>query len=92
MNSHICLSVASGSRQVINRDIMRAVTSEDGDEINYSLVRPPRLGRLIKPNQSGQFEEISQFTQTDVSVSHICMVVSVCLKLVSGNQMVCSHI
>lgn len=62
-------SIVSGSRQVINSDILRAVTSEDGDEINYSLVRPPRLGRLIKPNQSGQFEEISQFTQTEVTLS-----------------------
>lgn len=77
MNSSICLAAVSGSRQVINSDILRAVTSEDGDDINYSLVKPPRLGRLIKPNQSGQFEKISQFTQTDVSVSDICVVVSV---------------
>lgn len=80
MNSCICLAVVSGSRQVINSDILRAVTSEDGDEINYSLVRPPRLGRLIKPNQSGQFEEISHFTQTEVTVSHICKAVLVCLN------------
>lgn len=69
MNLCIRLAVVSGSRQVINRDILRAVTSEDGDEISYSLVRPPRLGRLIKPNQSGHFEEISQFTQTEVTLS-----------------------
>ncbi|KAF5908312.1 chondroitin sulfate proteoglycan 4-like, partial [Clarias magur] len=65
------LLVFPGSRQVINSDILRAVTSEDGDEITYSLVRPPRLGRLIKPNQSGQFEEISQFTQTQLDASAV---------------------
>ncbi|MCI4382089.1 hypothetical protein PGIGA_G00259570 [Pangasianodon gigas] len=65
------LMVFPGSRQVINSDILRAVTSEDGDEINYSLVRPPRLGRLIRPNQSGQFEEISQFTQTELDAGAV---------------------
>ncbi|XP_036432475.1 chondroitin sulfate proteoglycan 4 [Colossoma macropomum] len=65
------LLVFPGSRQVINRDILRAVTSEDGDQISYSLVRPPRLGRLIKPNQSGQFEEITKFTQTELDASAV---------------------
>ncbi|XP_053340441.1 chondroitin sulfate proteoglycan 4 [Clarias gariepinus] len=65
------LLVFPGSRQVINSDILRAVTSEDGDEITYSLVRPPRLGRVIKPNQSGQFEEISQFTQTELDAGAV---------------------
>ncbi|XP_058264455.1 chondroitin sulfate proteoglycan 4 isoform X2 [Hemibagrus wyckioides] len=65
------LLVFPGSRQVINSNILRAVTSEDGDDINYSLVKPPRLGRLIKPNQSGQFEKISQFTQTDLDAGAI---------------------
>ncbi|XP_027029287.2 chondroitin sulfate proteoglycan 4 [Tachysurus fulvidraco] len=65
------LLVFPGTRQVINSDILRAITSEDGDDINYSLVRPPRLGRLIKPNQSGQFEEISQFTQTELDAGAV---------------------
>ncbi|KAI4873108.1 hypothetical protein NFI96_018796 [Prochilodus magdalenae] len=65
------LLVFPGSRQVINRDILRAVTSEDGDEISYSLMRPPRLGRLIKPNQSGQFEEITKFTQTELDAGAV---------------------
>ncbi|KAK3526427.1 hypothetical protein QTP70_025459, partial [Hemibagrus guttatus] len=65
------LLVFPGSRQVINSDILRAVTSEDGDDINYSLVKPPRLGRLIKPNHSGQFEEISQFTQTELDAGAV---------------------
>ena len=65
---------------MINRDILRAVTSEDGDEITYSLVRPPRLGRLIKPNQSGQFEEITKFTQTEVTSSQMCITVLMYLK------------
>ncbi|KAI5615469.1 chondroitin sulfate proteoglycan 4 [Silurus asotus] len=65
------LLVFPGSRQAINSDILRAVTSEDGDEINYSLAKPPRLGRLIKPNQSGQFEEIKQFTQTELDAGAV---------------------
>ncbi|XP_076863031.1 chondroitin sulfate proteoglycan 4 [Brachyhypopomus gauderio] len=60
------LLVFPGSRQVISGDVLRAVTSEDGDEISYTLTRPPRLGRLIRHNQSGQFEEITNFTQTEL--------------------------
>jgi len=52
---------------VIGGNILRAITSEDGDEITYSLEKPPRLGRIIKPNQLGQFEEINRFTQTEVN-------------------------
>lgn len=52
---------------MISGDILRAITSEDGDEITYSLVKPPRLGRIIKPNQRGQFEKITRFTQTEVN-------------------------
>lgn len=62
----VCGSVP-GTRQVIGGDILRATTSEDRDEITYSLVKPPRLGRIIRPNQIGQFEEISKFTQTEVN-------------------------
>ncbi|KAL0155261.1 hypothetical protein M9458_049524, partial [Cirrhinus mrigala] len=51
--------------QVISGNILRAITSEDGDEITYTLVKPPRLGRIIKPNQRGQFEKITKFTQTE---------------------------
>ncbi|XP_066522892.1 chondroitin sulfate proteoglycan 4 [Hoplias malabaricus] len=65
------LLVFPGSRQVISRNILRAVTSEDGDEISYTLLRPPRLGRLIKPNQSGHFEEITKFTQTELDASAV---------------------
>lgn len=52
---------------MIGKDILRATTSEDGDEVTYSLVKPPRLGRIIRPNQLGQFEEITKFTQTEVN-------------------------
>uniref|UniRef100_W5KMX0 Chondroitin sulfate proteoglycan 4 n=1 Tax=Astyanax mexicanus TaxID=7994 RepID=W5KMX0_ASTMX len=71
VETHGELLVFPGSRQVISRDILRAVTSEDGDEISYSLLRPPRLGRLIKPNQSGQFEEITKFTQTELDAGAV---------------------
>ncbi|XP_072528512.1 chondroitin sulfate proteoglycan 4 [Salminus brasiliensis] len=71
VEAHGELLVFPGSRQVISRDILRAVTSEDGDEISYSLLRPPRLGRLIKPNQSGQFEEITKFTQTELDAGAV---------------------
>ncbi|XP_030640103.1 chondroitin sulfate proteoglycan 4 [Chanos chanos] len=60
------LMVFPGTRQVIGSDILRAVTSEDGDEIRYSIFKPPRLGRVIKSNQKGRFEELTKFAQTDV--------------------------
>ncbi|XP_016322200.1 chondroitin sulfate proteoglycan 4-like [Sinocyclocheilus anshuiensis] len=65
------LMVFPGTRQVISGDILRAITSEDGDEITYSLVKPPRLGRIIKPNQRGQFEEITRFTQTELDAGAV---------------------
>uniref|UniRef100_A0A671S7I4 Chondroitin sulfate proteoglycan 4-like n=1 Tax=Sinocyclocheilus anshuiensis TaxID=1608454 RepID=A0A671S7I4_9TELE len=65
------LMVFPGTRQVISGDILRAITSEDGDEITYSLVKPPRLGRIIKPNQRGQFEEINKFTQTELDAGAV---------------------
>ncbi|XP_056596262.1 chondroitin sulfate proteoglycan 4 isoform X1 [Triplophysa dalaica] len=65
------LMIFPGTRQVIGGDILRATTSEDRDEITYSLVKPPRLGRIIRPNQIGQFEEISKFTQTEVDAGAV---------------------
>ncbi|ROL52804.1 Chondroitin sulfate proteoglycan 4 [Anabarilius grahami] len=65
------LMVFPGTRQVISGDILRAITSEDGDEITYSLVKPSRLGRIIKPNQLGQFEEITKFTQTELNAGAV---------------------
>ncbi|XP_043084312.1 chondroitin sulfate proteoglycan 4 [Puntigrus tetrazona] len=65
------LMVFPGTRQVISGDVLRAITSEDGDEITYSLVKPPRLGRIIKSNQHGQFEEITRFTQTELDAGAV---------------------
>jgi hypothetical protein len=56
----------TGTRHAITSAILKAVTNEDGDEISFSLVRPPRLGRLILANNRNQFEEITRFSQSDV--------------------------
>ncbi|KAM3609443.1 uncharacterized protein V6R79_015002 [Siganus canaliculatus] len=60
------LIVFPGTRQPITSTNLGAVTSEDGNEIRYSLVRPPRLGRLILANDRNQFEEITHFSQTQL--------------------------
>ncbi|XP_030588311.1 chondroitin sulfate proteoglycan 4 [Archocentrus centrarchus] len=60
------LMVFPGTRQLITSANLGAVTSEDGNEISYSLTRPPRLGRLILANDRNQYEEISQFSQTQL--------------------------
>ncbi|XP_056138170.1 chondroitin sulfate proteoglycan 4 [Lampris incognitus] len=60
------LMVFPGMRQPITGANLGAVTSEDGDEISYSLVRPPRLGRLILAKESNRFEEITQFSQSQL--------------------------
>uniref|UniRef100_A0AAY4CB61 Laminin G domain-containing protein n=1 Tax=Denticeps clupeoides TaxID=299321 RepID=A0AAY4CB61_9TELE len=65
------LMVFPGSRQVISSRILKAVTSEDGDEISFSIARPPRLGRLIRPKGRNQFEEITRFTQTELESGNI---------------------
>uniref|UniRef100_A0A3Q4MZV3 Chondroitin sulfate proteoglycan 4 n=1 Tax=Neolamprologus brichardi TaxID=32507 RepID=A0A3Q4MZV3_NEOBR len=60
------LMVFPGTRQPITSANVGAVTSGDGNEISYSLIRPPRLGRLILANDRNQYEEISQFSQSQL--------------------------
>ncbi|XP_035520389.1 chondroitin sulfate proteoglycan 4 [Morone saxatilis] len=60
------LVVFPGTRQPITSANLGAVTNEDGNEINYSLTRPPRLGRLILANDRNQYEEITRFSQTQL--------------------------
>ncbi|XP_031172523.2 chondroitin sulfate proteoglycan 4 [Sander lucioperca] len=60
------LMVFPGTRQSITSANLGAVTNEDGNEINYSLIRPPRLGRLILANDRNQYEEITRFSQTQL--------------------------
>ncbi|XP_070687569.1 chondroitin sulfate proteoglycan 4 [Pempheris klunzingeri] len=60
------LMVFPGTRQPITSANLGAVTNEDGNEINYSLIRPPRLGRLILANDRNQYEEITRFSQTQL--------------------------
>ncbi|XP_047452536.1 chondroitin sulfate proteoglycan 4 [Mugil cephalus] len=60
------LVVFPGTRQLITNANLGAVTSDDGNEISYSLIRPPRLGRLILANDRNQYEEISSFSQSQL--------------------------
>ncbi|KAJ7998296.1 hypothetical protein DPEC_G00221220 [Dallia pectoralis] len=60
------LMVFPGTRNVITSAILRAATNEEGDEIHFSLSRPPRLGRLILANARNQFEEITRFSQSEL--------------------------
>ncbi|XP_012988335.3 chondroitin sulfate proteoglycan 4 [Esox lucius] len=60
------LMVFPGTKQAITSAILKAVTNEEGDEIRFSLVRPPRLGRLILANDRNQFEEITHFSQSEL--------------------------
>ncbi|KAF7662860.1 hypothetical protein LDENG_00225110, partial [Lucifuga dentata] len=60
------LMVFPGTRQRITSAILGAVTNEDGNEISYSLIRPPRLGRLILAKDRNQYEEITRFSQTQL--------------------------
>ncbi|XP_048828953.1 chondroitin sulfate proteoglycan 4 [Brienomyrus brachyistius] len=60
------LLVYPGTRQPITNDILKAVTNEDGDEITYTVIGGPNLGRLISSNDRNQFEEISSFTQSEL--------------------------
>ncbi|XP_074490024.1 chondroitin sulfate proteoglycan 4 [Sebastes fasciatus] len=60
------LMVFPGTRQSITSANLGAITNEDGNEISYSLIRPPRLGRLILANDRNQYEEITRFSQTQL--------------------------
>ncbi|XP_068595889.1 chondroitin sulfate proteoglycan 4 [Brachionichthys hirsutus] len=65
------LTVFPGTRQPITSANLGAVTNEDGNEISYSLIRPPRLGRLILAKDRNQFEEITHFSQTQLEAGTI---------------------
>lgn len=71
-----CVCVRAGKRQAITSANLGAVTNEDGNEISYSLIRPPRLGRLIQASDKNQYEEISQFSQTQVPTFSACAILS----------------
>ncbi|XP_041853033.1 chondroitin sulfate proteoglycan 4 [Melanotaenia boesemani] len=60
------LVVFPGTRQPITRTNLGAETNEDGNEITFSLIRPPRLGRLILANDRNQYEEIYQFSESQL--------------------------
>ncbi|KAE8276925.1 Chondroitin sulfate proteoglycan 4 Chondroitin sulfate proteoglycan NG2 Proteoglycan AN2 Precursor [Larimichthys crocea] len=60
------LMVFPGTRKPITSANLGAVTNEDGNEISYSLIRPPRYGRLILANDRNQYEEITSFSQTQL--------------------------
>ncbi|KAJ8249385.1 hypothetical protein GJAV_G00234230 [Gymnothorax javanicus] len=57
------LIVFPGTRQPITSKNLKATTNEDGDEITYSVLRAPRLGRIISADLKNQLQEISSFTQ-----------------------------
>ncbi|XP_013882839.1 chondroitin sulfate proteoglycan 4 [Austrofundulus limnaeus] len=59
------LLVFPGTRQLITRANLGAKTNEDGNEINFLLVRAPRFGRLLVANKN-QYEEINQFSQSQL--------------------------
>ncbi|XP_068169138.1 chondroitin sulfate proteoglycan 4 [Antennarius striatus] len=65
------LTVFPGTRQPITSANLGAVTNEDGNEIIYSLIRPPRLGRLILAKDQNQFEEITSFSQTQLEAGAV---------------------
>ncbi|XP_061576823.1 chondroitin sulfate proteoglycan 4 [Cololabis saira] len=60
------LVVYPGTRQPITKANLDARTSVHGNEIDFSLVRPPRLGRLILANDRNQYEEINHFSQSQL--------------------------
>ncbi|KAJ0029056.1 hypothetical protein NQD34_004053 [Periophthalmus magnuspinnatus] len=60
------LMVFPGTRQPISSANLGAETNEDGNEISYSLIRPPRLGRLIIARGDNRFDEITRFSQTQL--------------------------
>lgn len=65
------LMVFPGTRQQISSANLGAVTSEDGNEISYTLAQPPRLGRLIQAKERNQFVEISHFSQKELESGSI---------------------
>uniref|UniRef100_A0AAV2KZI6 Laminin G domain-containing protein n=1 Tax=Knipowitschia caucasica TaxID=637954 RepID=A0AAV2KZI6_KNICA len=60
------LMVFPGTRQTITSSNLGAETSDDGNEIGFSLIRPPRLGRLIIARGENRFDEITRFSQTQL--------------------------
>ncbi|XP_017285506.1 chondroitin sulfate proteoglycan 4 [Kryptolebias marmoratus] len=60
------LVVFPGTRQPITSANLGAKTSEDGNEISFLLVRPPRFGRLLVANGENQYEERTLFSQSQL--------------------------
>ncbi|MBN3307833.1 CSPG4 protein, partial [Amia calva] len=65
------LLVYPGTSQAITSQTLQAVTSEGSDEITYTVIRAPSLGRLISANQRSPSEEVSHFTQSELQAGLI---------------------
>ncbi|XP_064475257.1 chondroitin sulfate proteoglycan 4-like isoform X3 [Ornithodoros turicata] len=60
------LSVLPRTQQSITRDHLLATCSDHSREVTYVVVRPPRLGRLLRENKDGSLTPLARFTQADV--------------------------
>lgn len=61
------LSVLPGSQQSISRDHLLARTGDRNRDVSFAVVRPPRLGRLLRENPvDGTLAQLSRFTQADL--------------------------
>ncbi|XP_052599261.1 chondroitin sulfate proteoglycan 4-like isoform X1 [Peromyscus californicus insignis] len=64
------LSIFPSSTKALSSHALRAVTSDDkagNRTITFTVVSPPRLGRLLKMNSDNRTEDVSVFTQRLVS-------------------------
>ncbi|XP_024138140.1 chondroitin sulfate proteoglycan 4 [Oryzias melastigma] len=69
--THEKLLMFPGTRQQITISNLEPVSNGDGREARFSLVRSPRLGRLILANRKNQFEEINSFSQSQLEAGAV---------------------
>uniref|UniRef100_A0A8C7XQS1 Chondroitin sulfate proteoglycan 4 n=1 Tax=Oryzias sinensis TaxID=183150 RepID=A0A8C7XQS1_9TELE len=69
--THKKLVVFPGTRQQITISNLGSVSHGDSREAQFSLVRSPRLGRLILANEKNQFEEINSFSPSQLETGAV---------------------
>lgn len=70
-----------GSFFLISNDILQAITNDDSGITNrtiyFTVINPPKFGKLVKLQADKTTTDISSFTQQMVSVSNLFFTMSV---------------
>lgn len=80
-----------GSLSLISNNILQAITNDDTGITNrtiyFTVINPPKFGKLVSLQADKTTTDISSFTQKMVSVSNLFSYISAMHIRVQGNEL-----